>query len=33
MTCQELLKDAVSDQLDVLAAMLGQIAGINLSNA
>jgi hypothetical protein len=33
MICQELLKDAVSDQLDALAAMPGQIAGINLSNA
>jgi DNA-binding MarR family transcriptional regulator len=33
MICQELLKDAVGDQLDVLATVLGQIAGINLSNA
>jgi hypothetical protein len=33
MICHELLKDAVSGQLDAPAAMPGQIAGINLSNA
>ena len=32
MICQELLNDAVGDQLDVLATVLGQIAGMNLSN-
>ena len=32
MICQELLNDAAGDQLDVLATVLGQIAGMNLSN-
>lgn len=32
MICQELLKDTEEEQLEVLATVLGQIAGMNLSN-
>ncbi len=32
MISQELLKDTAPEQLDVLAAILGQIAGMNLAN-
>ena len=32
MICQELLQDAAGDQLDAVATVLGQIAGMNLSN-